>query len=393
MPVIEMVFWFFIFLVVYCYAGYGAFLFVFNSIKQKLNSQKKESIITDWPSVTFIIPVFDEEDIIEQKIENTLSLNYPANKLNVIFITDGSRDGSVDVIKNYPDTLLLHMPERRGKSAAIKRAMRYVKTQFVVFSDANAILNSDALQLLMKHFADSKVGGVAGEKKVMNKKLFAAGMAEGIYWRYESFLKKQDAAFYSVVGAAGELFAIRTHLFKSFDDSIILDDFMISVQVCLQGYRFAYEPGAYAIETPSVSLGDEKLRKVRIAAGAYQTISQLPGCFNMFKYPLLCFQYFSRRLLRWTVCPLLFVLIFFINVYLLRINASAVYFYLMLGQIVFYIAAFFGWLTVKINRNPGWLTIPFYFVFMNMCLYRGFFNFISNKHTVLWKKSLREAFQ
>lgn len=389
----EIIFWISLSVIIYCYAGYGLLLYLINSIKEWFSDKPLIEFNNEQPEVTFIIPVYNEEEILEQKIRNTLGLNYPADKLNIIFITDGSVDGSVNLVKKFPNILLLHLSERKGKSAAINRAMRYVKTPLVVFTDANSILNKNSLSLLVTHFANPEIGGVAGEKKIVNPLLTSVGKAEGFYWRYESFLKKQDAGFYSVVGAAGELFAIRTHLFKPIDDDIILDDFMISVQVCLQGYRFAYEPLAFAMETPSVSLCDEKLRKTRIAAGAFQSISILSECMNIFKHSALSFQYISRRLLRWVVCPILLLVIFILNSYLGKISASPVYFYLLIMQSVFYFISFSGWLLIRYNRIPGWLTFPFYFVFMNMCLFNGFFNFINNRHSVLWKKSLRQAWE
>ena len=284
----------------YCYAGYGIILYAWN----RLNRRSGQPVMDpqEWMTATLVVTAFNEGDILEEKILNTLELDYPAAKLEIIFVTDGSTDGSREIVSKFPRIQLLHQPERKGKLAAIKRAMLLVQTPVVIFSDANTFLNKECVKRIVRHYSDPQTGGVAGEKRIKEgKKVSAVGEAEGLYWRYESFMKNQDAQFYTVVGAAGELFSIRTALFRQPDESIILDDFFISMQVCLQGYTIRYEPGAYAIESPSASLVEEEKRKIRISAGAYQSVGYLKECLNFIKHPLLGFQYLSRRLLRWIV--------------------------------------------------------------------------------------------
>jgi len=256
------------------------------------------------------------------------------------------------------------------------------------------MLNAASIKSIVRHYADEKVGGVAGEKKILNgHHQSVVGQAEGLYWRYESFMKKQDAEFNTVVGAAGELFSIKTELFHSFDDNLILDDFIISMNVCLDGFKIEYEPCAYALETPSASLIEEEKRKVRIAAGAYQAIGYLKQCLNVFKYPLISLQYFSRRLLRWVACPVLIVVILASNISLVIDHQGNIYNYLLLAQTVFYFLALAGRFFIAKGWRMGILNIPFYFLFMNLCLVKGFFNYIQGRQTVNWEKSLREAIE
>lgn len=389
-------FWLSFSLLFFCYLGFGMLLFLLNNVGNFLSSaNKKIGLKKEKLPVTLIVTACDEEQIMEQKIENTLALNYPADKLKIIFITDGSSDGSLQLINQYPSITLLHQQERKGKFAAIKRAMREVNTPLVVFSDANTMLNKNSVEDITSHYCDPKIGGVAGEKKIfLNHDISAVGEAEGLYWQYESFMKKLDAGFNTVVGAAGELFSIRTELFKEFDDSLILDDFVISMEVCLQGYKMAYEPKAYAAELPSVSLHEEEKRKVRIAAGAYQSIGYLKNCLNVFKYPLLSFQFFSRRLLRWIFCPVMLPVLFFTNVFIVnKYPQMDFYLWFMYLQFLFYFLALTGWLLVNAGRRAGWLAIPFYFLFMNYCLIKGFIKFLKGHQTVLWEKSLRQAME
>ncbi|MDP4263501.1 MAG: glycosyltransferase family 2 protein [Bacteroidota bacterium] len=347
----------------------------------------------EWLPVTLIIAAYNEGSILEKKVKNTLDIDYPPEKLKVIFVTDGSTDGSETIIGKYPSFLLLHQPERRGKLAAIKRAIGQVRTPIVVFSDANAMLNRECIQKIVRHYNNPATGGVAGEKKITgSKQQSAVGMAEGLYWNYESFMKKQDAAFNTVVGAAGELFSIRTDLFPELGENIILDDFVISMKVCIRGYKIDYEPQAFATEWPSLSLGEEGKRKVRISAGAYQSIAYLKSALNVFKHPLLSFQYISRRLLRWIFCPLMLVILLTANILIVFTIASpAFYTFFLYGQLSFYMMALLGWLITSTGKKAGVLTIPFYFVFMNYCLAKGFIQFLNGKQTVLWEKSIRQA--
>ena len=248
------IFWISLAILFYCYIGYGIIVFLVNIFRSLIKKKRIVNVASETP-VTMIVAAFNEASVLQQKIDNTLAINYPEGLLQLIVITDGSTDGSDELVRLNPAIRLLHIPERKGKYAAIKRAMREIRTPVVVFSDANAILNPDCITRIVKHYTDPVVGGVAGEKKILRgDTVSAVGEAEGIYWKYESFLKKLDANLNTVTGAAGELFSIRTELFREQDDDIILDDFVISMQVCLQGYKIAYEPGAYATELPSISI-------------------------------------------------------------------------------------------------------------------------------------------
>ena len=392
MVIIEVIFWISAVVIFYCYAGYGLLLFAFNSISSLLFKSKPVKQL-GLPEVSFIIAAWNEAEVLEQKIINTIGLDYPAEKLTVICITDGSDDNSVALVQKFPFIRLLHIPERQGKVAAINRAMRMVDTPIVFFSDANAFLNESALVNMVAHFNDENIGGVAGEKKVLSSQNSPVGKVERLYWQYESFLKKQDAAFHSVVGAAGELFAIRSSLWQSLDEKIILDDFIISMQVRLLGYRFAYEPSAFSVETASQSFAEEKKRKTRIAAGAFQSMKYINHALNCIKHPALSFQFFSRRILRWFVAPILLPVLFITNFLLVMNDDAAVYLFVFSCQMIFYFAALAAFILNKYRRLPGWINAPLYFVFMNSCLVSGSMLYFKNNHSVLWGKSLRESFE
>ena len=201
-------------IVFYTYCGYAIITLILLKFKKKTNPDfdKKEAN----KSVTLLIAAFNEEKIIESKILNCLDIDYPKSLLSIYIVTDGSTDKTTEIVKKYPEITLFHNNNRDGKVSAITRVMKFVTSEIVVFSDANTLLNKDSISKIVAHYSDPKVGGVAGEKKVVSlEKNKVAGEGEGLYWKYESFLKRIDSAFYSVVGAAGELFSVRTALYEN----------------------------------------------------------------------------------------------------------------------------------------------------------------------------------
>jgi cellulose synthase/poly-beta-1,6-N-acetylglucosamine synthase-like glycosyltransferase len=287
----------------------------------------------------------------------------------------------------------VQQPVRSGKYMAIKKAMELVDTPIVVFSDANSMLNREALRQIVPHFANQDVGAVAGEKKILYEQQHSAvGQAEGWYWKYESFMKRLDSGLYSVVGAAGELFSIRTSLFEPINDAVILDDLVISMQASLKGYRIIYEPGAYATELPSISLSEEEKRKTRIAAGAFQSIFLLSRALNPFFKPVLFFQFLSRRIFRWVLGPMAMILLLISNIYLVYAQGvKGNYQIFLFVQGTLYLMAFCGFLLIRKGRQAGIFNIPFYFVFMNYCMIKGFFRNLENLQEVNWEKVKRQS--
>jgi len=383
---------FFSFLTVfYSYIGYGIIVYLLVKIKQLFSNPVHQGPVSDFePETTLVVAAYNEAGFIEQKIQNSLELDYPPGKLRWIFITDGSSDATPELIRKYNKILLLHHPERKGKVAAMNRAIKYVETPYTIFCDANTLLNASAVREIMKHYADPHVGGVAGEKKIISADDDqAAGAGEGIYWKYESLLKKLDSEFYSVVGAAGELFSIKTSLFHQAAENTIIEDFVQSLQICMAGYVIRYEPKAFALETASASMKEEQKRKVRIAAGAFQAMVILKKLFNPFRYPVLAFQFISHRILRWTLCPVCLIALFVSNIFLVYQDASRFYIVFLLAQTVFLSLALAGWFFAGRNLKVKALYIPYYFLFMNMSVFMGFYRFIRNKQSVVWEIAAR----
>jgi poly-beta-1,6-N-acetyl-D-glucosamine synthase len=380
-------------IVFYTYIGYAILIYTFLRIKRLFLRPKTKTPDPGFePEVTLVVSAYNEADFIRRKILNSFELDYPPGKLKWIFITDGSNDNTPSIIREYGEIILLHQEERKGKVAAMNRAIRHVKTPITIFCDANTLLNSTAVREIVKHYSDPRVGGVAGEKKIItreNEK--AAGAGEGIYWRYESFLKKLDSDFYTVVGAAGELFSVRTSLFHEAAEDIIIEDFVQSLQICMEGYVIRYEPKSYAMETASASMMEEQKRKIRIAAGAFQAMVILKPLFNVFRYPILSFQFISHRILRWTLCPICLFICFFSNMQLVYFEAGGFYYVVFLLQIVFYTLAGIGWLMASRNVKIKAFYVPYYFLFMNLSVFLGFYRFIKKTQTVFWEKAARHS--
>jgi cellulose synthase/poly-beta-1,6-N-acetylglucosamine synthase-like glycosyltransferase len=388
MNVLEWIYWIGIAIVLYSYIGYGILLYILVKIKKAIRKVIQFDPNFE-PPITLVVPCYNEADYIEDKILNSLQLAYPKDKLQLIFISDGSNDDTYERVKKYPEILALHEPARNGKAAAMNRAMQYVKAPFVVFCDANTDLNPEAIRELVKHYADPGVGAVTGEKRIITKdKENASGAGEGIYWKYESFLKQLDSDFYTIVGAAGELMSYRTKLFKPLPKDTLLDDLMQSMLIATEGYRVIYEKNAYAAETASANVGEELKRKVRIAAGAFQSMTRLPKAFNFIGNFKVSFLFVSHRVLRWTLAPLSLLLLFLINIPL-ALDVSTLYKLLMAGQIVFYGLALIGWYLANKQIKVKALFVPYYFFIMNLCMYLGFVRFIRGKQSANWERAKR----
>lgn len=385
------IFWILVFLVFYTYLGYGIIVWVSVRLRAFFSGPKNEKNEEGFelPSLVLIIAAYNEEQILAEKIKNSLELDYPADKLRIMVVTDGSTDRSADIAKEYPSVIHLHQPDRRGKVAALNRAaVASADVDILVFSDANTTVNKEALLRLVAHYKNPMTGGVSGEKKVIDM----AGSdvrGESFYWRYESGLKKLDALFYSLVGAAGEFFSIRKSLYESIPEQVILDDFYISLKVCEKGYQVKYEPGAFALERPSLTIHDEAERKKRISAGAFQSMVIFAHLMNPFRYGKLSFQYLSRRVFRWVICPLALPVILLLNIYLYIMDTNPVLLYaaILSLQVIFYMLAMLGWLLAgnKAGKKKV-IHIPYYFLFMNFSVWLGFFRFIKGRQSAVWVK-------
>jgi cellulose synthase/poly-beta-1,6-N-acetylglucosamine synthase-like glycosyltransferase len=343
----------------------------------------------EFPQVTLLIAAYNERDILMEKVRNSYALSYPADLLDIVFVTDGSTDGSDEMLYDLPLVRVFHLPKREGKLAAVNRAMEKVKSPIVVLTDANCMLNKEALYNIVRHYNDPQVGAVSGEKRVVATG-DSSGQGEGLYWKYESYLKKLDSELYSVVGAAGELFSFRRELFKSLPTNTIIEDFVLSMDIAAKGYRVIYEPRAIAEEAPSANLKEEWKRKVRICAGGFQAIGVFSFLLKPNRFSILSFQFFSHRLLRWAVAPFLLPIIFILSAWNAH-QGMVFYQYFFAVQLIAYGVAAVGLLYTKQAQLPRLVSIPFQFLMMNAAAYAGLLRFWKGNQSSVWEKAKRQT--
>jgi cellulose synthase/poly-beta-1,6-N-acetylglucosamine synthase-like glycosyltransferase len=385
-PFLKFLFWFSLSIISYAYVVY--FLVVF--LAAKFISRKKKHLTDDseWPPVTLVIAAYNEERFIEEKIINSFRLEYPSDQLTILVVTDGSSDATVKKVQAFERVQHFHEPHRKGKIHAVNRVIPFVTTPIVVFTDANTLLNAKALKNMVRHYRDENVGGIAGEKRIMSKASDAAsGSGEGLYWKYESLLKKADSDVCTVVGAAGELFSIRARLYQPPPSDTIIEDFYLSMKIVENGYRVVYEPEAYAMEGPSATTKDEWKRKVRISAGGLQAIVRLKKLLNPFRYGVVTFQYFSHRVLRWTVAPLSLAVVLMTNTMLY--THSSFFAVCLYAQLSFYMAAWIGHVFRNKRVPIKGFFVPYYFTLMNLSVFVGFVRLLKGEQSVIWEKAER----
>ncbi|WP_430974293.1 glycosyltransferase family 2 protein [Sunxiuqinia rutila] len=392
----NILFWTALFIVAYTYIGYALVIWVLATLKQSFRKSAKtqEPPPKTCPEICLFVTAYNEADMVDLKVQNSLKLNYPKEKIQYLWLTDGSNDGTKEQLKNYPEIQVEHLPERRGKIHAMNRGMQFVEAPFVIFSDSNTLLNQEAIRKIVLAFQDPQVGCVAGEKRICEKEQDnAAASGEGFYWKLESFIKQMDARFNSTVGAAGELFAIRTSLYHKLPNDTLLDDFMISIRIAAQDYKVAYTSEAYALETASASVKEELKRKTRIAAGGIQSLFRFPQLLNPFRFGWLSFQYFSHKVLRWTIAPFALFLLFFINFLILSESpsSSGINFYVLFfcTQAILYLLALVGFLLENRRIHHKALFIPYYFVAMNLASILGIIRYFRGRQSPLWEKAKR----
>lgn len=392
---ITVLFWGSILLILYTYFGYPILI----SLVPSRGAKKTDADAPPFtPTVTLLVAAYNEKAVIEEKIRNSLGSEYPRDRLQVLIVTDGSDDGTPDLVQKYLDqgVELLHQPERRGKMAAINRAMQHVRGEVIVFSDANNLYQSDTIQRLAQPFSDPEVGAVTGAKVIL-KGDGDLGESEGLYWKYESYIKKQESRAGSCTSVAGEILAIRKAAYIRPPDNIINDDFFTAMQVVRQGYRLVYEPRARSSERVSPSARDEVIRRRRINAGRYQAIAMSRQLLP-FDKPLLVWQILSHKFMR----PL--VPFFMIAALLTNLLAAAIPYprpahwvfltapvglVLFALQILFYLMALVG-NSIQQKQGGSKLRLLFYLpTFLtnsNLAALQGFFQFLKKQPGHLWTR-------
>jgi biofilm PGA synthesis N-glycosyltransferase PgaC len=339
-----------------------------------------------WPTVTFVVAAYNEERVIADKLRNTLDLDYPKDALEVIVVSDGSNDRTEAIVSSFAPqgVVSLHEPPRRGKTAALNRAVKRAGGEVVIFSDANNDFSPDSIRMLVRHFVDPRVGGVCGAKRIKPAADRQSSVGDGLYWRYESAVKFAESRLGTITNADGEIFAVRRQLYRPVAEHIINDDAQITLDLVGQGYRVLYEPEARSYELASIRIQDDFHVKVRMVAGGFQTLAENSGVL----FPLrswFAWAFFSHKTLRW-LAPVFLILALGASA---ALSAEPLYLTALIAQLGFYGLALAGYLRIDRGTLPTSMYVPFYFTTMNMAALLGLLRFLRRRQTVQWRKAAR----
>ncbi|GAM12011.1 glycosyltransferase family 2 protein [Mesobacillus selenatarsenatis] len=379
MMVLQVAFWFLIFLIVYIYFGYPVLLKIISSFKKVPSNEGQ----TFKPKVTFFIAAYNEEKVIGEKLQNAVGLNYPRELLEIIVVSDDSSDRTNEIVEEYstkyPFITLNVVKGRKGKTEALNKSVPLAKGDVLVFSDANSMYEKDALLYLVKHFSEPSIGGVCGELKLLNSTNSSIGESEGAYWKYEKLLKTLETQTGTSIVANGSIYAIRRELFKEMNPNVG-DDMQNPLIIISQGKRFVYEPNAITKEETSTKEKEEFGRKVRIVTRSFTGIMAYKKVLNPFKNFDFFYKYMSHKFLRWLV-PYYMIAVFIMNLFLLE---HELYKWVFAAQLLFYGLAVLGiWVKHKITY------IPYYFCLVNYAALLGTMRAMTGKRQATWKPTSR----
>jgi cellulose synthase/poly-beta-1,6-N-acetylglucosamine synthase-like glycosyltransferase len=339
---------------------------------------------SELPSVTIVVSAYNEEAVLEKKIMNLGTLNYPSEKLEILFGSDGSTDNTSAILTRNlgPHFRFVNFQQRRGKATVLNELIPQAAGDVVVLSDANTLYSPDTIHMLVRHFRDPAIGAVCGELILEVNNKTSGGLGEGSYWKYENHLKLMEDGIRSTVGATGGVYAIRKSLFTKLPvGKVVTDDFVVSLGVLKQGFRVAYDPQAVAHEQSSNSVAGEFRRKVRIGAANFHGLSELYPLLHP-KYKFIAFVLWSRKIIRWFV-PLFLMGLFLCS--LLLASESTLYLTTLVIEITFLISALIGMICERMNFNIGLFGLPYYFVAMNAALFVGFIKFVLRRQRPTWE--------
>lgn len=376
----QLLFWVSVGVIAYSYFGYPALLYIIGRLRRA--GADVSGVSGDGlPSVCLVISAYNEEAVIRSKIENSLALRYPADRLTILVASDGSSDGTVAIAADYEGAgvELAHFPERRGKSAVLNDVISSRREDIIVFTDANAVFAPDAVERLTERFRDPGIGCVVGKLRYVEDGATSVGRGEGVYWRYEALVSRLESTLQSVLVANGSIFAIRRGLFQELYPDVA-NDLQIPADVASQGFGVVYEPQALAEEHTSVYWQEEFDRKVRIVLRGLTGFATLRGRIRGMRR----WQFWSHKLMRWMVGFFLFAA-FGANIVLAE--DSLFYTLTLAVQVIFYFAALNGWLTKGQGRPRRFSYIPFYFTMVNASAAIAFIRFLVGHRQRVWDKA------
>lgn len=382
-------FWACLFLVVYTYALYPCLLFAVYALAQARTDlryltgraeRRRSALRTDeLPAVTLIIPAYNEEAYLQGKIANVGELDYPREKLQVIFVSDGSTDGTNDLLRaiSNPTVETMLLPQRSGKGQALNRAVERARHDLIVFSDAATLFQPDALRQLVRHFVEPTVGVVCGALRFRGGSEFK--QTEGVYWRYETMLRLMEARLGATLTASGAIYALRRECYRPLTPEDVIDDFVVPMRARTLGYRVLFDPEAEAVEFAGASVKDEFTRRVRLAVGSFRALGELA---RVPMGAIAAWSFFSHKLLRW-VLPFLLIGLLGSNLLLLE---RPLYRALLYGQAAVYLWAMLGFLFRERVRRVPLALLCYYLMAINVAFLVGFVRYLGGRRDTAWQR-------
>lgn len=364
---------------IYVYLGYPIILFLLSKLIKEKRVNKKACE----PTVTLVISCYNEANVIKEKIENSLRLDYPKNRLEIIFVSDGSDDGTDGIISEYtgPYLKLVRQEGRLGKTSALNMAVPLAHGEIIVFSDANAMYKTDVIRTLVQSFNDPSIGYVVGAALYTDSEESSAASSENAYWQYEMYIKKLETRLHSVVGGDGAIYAIRHALYETLDAKDI-NDFVNPLQIIAKGYRGVFEPGAICYEETAGDFQKEAQRKERIVNRSFRGLMKVKSVLNPFKVGFFSFEVISHKLLRWLI-PF-FVLGFTLGAIYLSISGVLIFQIILTAEILFLWLSTIGYFLSRKKNIPSVFSMPYYFIAINFSAMLGVLHALRGNIQVTW---------
>ncbi len=365
-------------LIAYSYFIYPLLLFIGCSLKKKTGDYPYQHVC---PSLSVIIAAYNEESVIQEKIVNSLGLDYPSDKVEIFIGSDGSTDKTDELCKQYSTVKFVRIEPRQGKPNILNKLIPLADGEIIVLSDANTMIESAALKNLVRHFSDPAVGGICGKLILVQNNSNAPEACEGIYWTYESKIKEMESALYSTIASNGGIYAIRKNLYTEIPKDTIIDDLFISLNILEQHKRIVFEKNARAYEQASKNFYDEFWRKVRIGAGNFQTFFRKHTFLKNVSF-FVSFAYLSHKIIRWFI-PLLLIAIY---VSCIKLNNTLFFNYIFWILNICILFTFVGIFFRTKNRIINFIS---YFFSLNFALMLGYLKYICGLQKITWRKATR----
>jgi cellulose synthase/poly-beta-1,6-N-acetylglucosamine synthase-like glycosyltransferase len=377
MIMFELIFWSFFLLIIYTYAGYSMLIVALAAIFRKPVSRGNIE-----PKVTFLITAYNEEQSIASKLENTLSLDYPRENLEVMVASDGSTDRTDEIVRNFRGrgVVLKRVEGRVGKTATQNEAVRAALGEIIIFSDATTRYERDVIRNIVRNYNDPEVGAVSGRYEYVNPTGAPIGTGTILFWKYENFIKRMQTRIKTITGCCGCIYSVRKEAYVSLPPDII-SDMVEPLKVIERGYRVVFEPEAVAFEETTEEPAEEFSMRIRVISRAMRGILYAKKLLNPFKYPFVSFQLISHKVLRWLI-PFFLIVLFGANCFLL-----GTWFYNLsfAAQLSFYAAALAGLAADTFKRHVRILAVPLYFCVVNAASFFAFFRTLKGQKTVTWE--------